>query len=1052
MLGSGALQIGQAGEFDYSGSQAIKALKEEGIKTILMNPNIATVQTSPEMANRTYLVPVTPQWVEKIIRKEKPDAVLLGFGGQTALNCGMELEKKGIFKKYGVRVLGTPVSAIRKTEDRQLFKNELGRMNVKTPKSKLAKTVREAEKAAKEIGFPVMVRAGFALGGLGSGKAGNARQLRKLCQKALAVTPQVLVEEYLGGWKEVEYEVVRDSFGNCMTVCNMENFDPLGIHTGESIVIAPSQTLSDAEYHFLRELSIRVIQSLKIVGECNIQFALHPKSMEYRVIEVNARLSRSSALASKATGYPLAYVAAKLALGKSLLELRNAVTQKTSAFFEPALDYCVVKIPRWDLQKFVGVERKIGSEMKSVGEVMAIGRNFEEALQKAIRMLQIGMYGVVGNRIVVERLVDALKNPTDKRLFAVVHALKHGFSVQRVHALTKIDNWFLYKIKHILELEKRLKRSGKRIRKELLLEAKRNGFSDKQLSLLLGFSHENSIRSLRKKWGIRPFVKQIDTLAAEFPAKTNYLYLTYNGSAHDVVPEGKKSIIVLGSGAYSVGSSVEFDWCTVNAVRSIQQKGLHATIINFNPETVSTDFDESERLYFDELSQETVLDIVDFEKPRGVIVSVGGQIANNLALRLSQNGVRILGTPTQSIDRAENRHKFSQLCDSLGIDQPLWKEVQSKKQAAAFARQTGYPVLVRPSYVLSGSAMRVAHSPNQLKNFLKKAALVSPEYPVVISKFILNAKELEIDAVACKGKIVCSAISEHIENAGVHSGDATMALPPQKTYSETSERILEIASRLAQSLKITGPFNIQFLAKENQLKVIECNLRASRSFPFVSKTLGHNFIRHAVQAMLSPSQTKKMENKRLSHVGIKAPFFSFSRLRGADPILGVEMASTGEVGCLGSTFDDAFLKAMLSRGFRLPIQRALLFVPDFAVCLSLRSELRQLAQNSQLWTTESNSFLLRHEKIAHHLVSRAETNRFDWQSWLQKNRVDLAIAIPSHENQYKNSAAFRLRRACADNQIPLITNLQLAKRFLNSQHAHPKNNLEAKALQDYHVH
>lgn len=1049
VLGSGALQIGQAGEFDYSGSQAIKALKAEGIRTLLVNPNIATVQTSPELADRTYLLPVTPEWIERVIEKERPDGILLGFGGQTALNCGLELDKAGVFKKNRVRVLGTPVEAIRTTEDRELFKKALHKMNVRTPKSKTAKTVSGCLQAAKKIGYPVMVRQGFALGGQGSGKAANEKQLRKLCQKAFSRTNRVLVEEFLGGWKEIEYEVVRDETGNCITVCNMENMDPLGIHTGESIVVAPSQTLSDSEYHFLRSLSIQVISELGIVGECNIQYALHPHSMDYRVIEVNARLSRSSALASKATGYPLATIATQLSLGYNLMELQNAVTKKTSAFFEPSLDYCVVKIPRWDLQKFVGVDPKIGTEMKSVGEVMAIGRNFEEALQKAIRMQQIGMYGVTGNRFAIEKLAENLKNPTDKRLFALVHAMKKGFSVKRIQRLTQIDPWFLHKIQNILFIEKKIRQNRGKLTKELLLLAKRHGFSDKQLSIILKKKSETEIRKIRQKFGIMPFVKQIDTLAAEFPAKTNYLYLTYNGNSHDVQPKPNSSVLVLGSGAYSIGSSVEFDWCTVNAAKAISRHGLDACVINYNPETVSTDFDESKRLYFDELSLETVLDIAQFEKPTGVLVSMGGQVANNLALRLDQHKVHILGTPAKSIDSAENRHKFSQLCDRLGIDQPAWKETRSTADAIRFAKKAGFPVLIRPSYVLSGSAMRVATNDIEMKQFLQKAALVSPEYPVVVTKFIRGAKEIEIDAVSQNGKILCHAISEHVENAGVHSGDATLAYPSQKIYSKTRRGILDIAAKLSKALHISGPFNIQFLAKENRLKVIECNLRASRSFPFVSKTSGHNFIENAIKAMLANKTLPPVQIKPFRHAGVKAPFFSFSRLRGADPVLGVEMVSTGEVGCIGSNFDDAFLKALLSTGYRLPIERLLIHIPDYAACLSLRTELEQAGQNGTVFSTPTDAPLLAHEKIPFRLIRKGDSNSFDWNLHLKKEPMDLVICIPNQEIQAKNSADYRLRRACADSHTPLITNPKLAKRFLQSANRSDSKNLEIKAMQDY---
>ena len=935
LLGSGALKIGEAGEFDYSGSQALKALREEGIETVLINPNIATVQTSEGVADHIYYLPVTPFFVEKVIKKEHPDGILLSFGGQTALNCGVELYKKGILEKYNLQVLGTPVQAIMDTEDRELFVKKLDEIQVKTIQSEAVENIEDARIAAKRLGYPVIIRAAYALGGLGSGFCDNEEELNKLAEKAFSFSPQVLVEKSLKGWKEVEYEVVRDRFDNCITVCNMENFDPLGIHTGESIVIAPSQTLTNSEYHKLRELAIRIIRHIGIVGECNVQYALDPNSEDYRVIEVNARLSRSSALASKATGYPLAFVAAKLGLGYGLFDLKNSVTQTTSAFFEPALDYVVCKIPRWDLGKFHGVDRELGSSMKSVGEVMAIGRTFEESIQKGLRMIGQGMHGFVENKeLVIQDIDKALREPTDKRIFVISKALQKGYTVNQIHELTKIDKWFLEKLNNIIHTAKEIETfsSLEALPLELLKTAKKQGFSDFQIARALFKDqgdierHLLEVRKFRKEKGIVPVVKQIDTLAAEYPAQTNYLYLTYNGTANDVHYLGDhRSVVVLGSGAYRIGSSVEFDWCGVNALNTIRKEGWRSVMINYNPETVSTDYDMCDRLYFDELTFERVMDILELESPHGVIVSTGGQIPNNLALKLDAQGVNILGTSAKSIDNAEDRNKFSAMCDRLGIDQPRWRELTSMKDIHQFVDEVGFPVLVRPSYVLSGAAMNVCSNNDELERFLKLAANVSQKHPVVVSQFIEHAKEVEMDAVADKGEIIAYAISEHIEFAGVHSGDATIQFPPQKLYMETIRRVKRISKLIAKELQISGPFNIQFLAKGNAIKVIECNLRASRSFPFISKVLKINFIDLATQIMLG----KKVEKPHktlfdIDYVGIKASQFSFSRLQKADPVLGVDMVSTGEVGCLGNDTNDAILKSMLSVGYKIPQQSILL--------------------------------------------------------------------------------------------------------------------------------
>ncbi len=1053
LLGSGALKIGQAGEFDYSGSQAIKSLKEEGIEVIVVNPNIATVQTSKDFADEVYFVPITPYFVERVIEKEKPDGILLSFGGQTALNCGLELHDKGILKKHNVGVLGTHVEAIRKTEDRELFNKELVGIGVNVPKSFPVRNEKDAIEAAKKIGYPVLIRAAFALGGKGSGVCKSEKELKESCAKVFTHSPQILVEEYLWGWKEIEYEVVRDSKDNCITVCNMENFDPLGIHTGESIVIAPSQTLDNHEYHKLREISIKVIRHLGIIGECNIQFALDPKSEDYRVIEVNARLSRSSALASKATGYPLAFVASKLALGLSLLELENSITKKTKACFEPALDYVVVKIPRWDLGKFRNVSKKIGPEMKSVGEVMAIGRSFEEALQKAIRMLQIGMYGLVGNKIHFKELIHSLKNPTDKRIFAVINSLAKGESVDRIYELTRIDKWFLFKLKRVVELEIEIKKfTSKTISKELMLSVKQAGFSDKQLAMLMGEKGEIEMRKRRKELGVVPVVKQIDTLAAEFPAKTNYLYLTYNGIENDVEFNQNKKVMVLGSGAYCIGSSVEFDWCCVNAIEELKKSSYETIMVNYNPETVSTDYDICDRLYFEELSLESVADIYELENPKGIIISMGGQIPNNLAMKCEETGMKVLGTSPVSIDNAEDRHKFSALLDSLEIDQPEWKELTSEKGAISFAKKVEFPVLVRPSYVLSGEAMKVAFTNKGLKEYLDASGALSNEFPVVMSKFILGGREIEIDAVAKNGKLLCWAINEHVENAGIHSGDATMVLPPQRTYLETVRRIKVIARKIADALKITGPFNIQFIAKDNEVKVIECNLRASRSFPFISKVTGSNFIARATAAILGNKVDENSVNALdLDHVGVKAPQFSFSRLRGADPISGVEMASTGEVGCIGRDVDDAFLKALLSTGFRIPKKNIFISVNGDEDRFRLLKNIRKLSDKGyNFFGTEHTVEFFKQQGIEfrklHKLQDKKKPNIRDY---LSKKALDLVIIVPDPSKQIEIDVEYELRRMAVDYSIPLITNIQLAKLFLAAVHKKRLEDLEVEPYSAY---
>ncbi len=1045
LLGSGALKIGEAGEFDYSGSQALKAVREEGIRTILINPNIATVQTGSEVADEVYFLPVTPYFVERVIEKERPDAILLSFGGQTALNCGVALYKSGVLEKYNVKVLGTPVDTIIATEDRELFVEKLNEISVKTISSRACESINEAAHAAETLGYPVIIRAAYALGGLGSGFCDNKEELVKLCEKAFSFSPQVLVEKSLKGWKEIEYEVVRDRYDNCITVCNMENFDPLGIHTGESIVVAPSQTLSNDDYHMLRELSIRIIRHLGIVGECNVQYALDPESRDYRVIEVNARLSRSSALASKATGYPLAFVAAKLGLGYALHEVANNVTGTTCAFFEPALDYCVCKIPRWDLGKFHGVSRLLGSSMKSVGEVMAIGRTFEEAIQKGLRMIGQGMHGFCENKeLVIPDIDSALREPTDRRIFVISKALRQGYTVDAIHELTKIDKWFLYRLKGIIDTSEQLAAydSIEQVPDDLLLLAKRQGFSDFQVTRAIkGMNVEMDeammeTRKYRLSRGIRPYVKQIDTLAAEFPAKTNYLYLTYHGSEDDIVfPEQNKSVIVLGSGAYRIGSSVEFDWCGVNALRTIRQAGYPSVMINYNPETVSTDYDMSDRLYFDELTFERVLDIIEMEKPFGVIVSTGGQIPNNLAVRLDEVGVPLLGTSAKSIDNAEDRHKFSATMDGIGVDQPAWRELTSLEDIEQFVEEVGYPVLVRPSYVLSGAAMNVCSNQGELVRFLKLAANVSQKHPVVVSQFIEHAKEIEMDAVADKGEIVAYAISEHIEFAGVHSGDATIQFPAQKLYVETVRRIKRISRKIAQALCISGPFNIQFLARENDIKVIECNLRASRSFPFVSKVLNINFIDLATRIMLGlPYEKPQKSAFDLDYIGIKASQFSFNRLQQADPVLGVDMTSTGEVGCLGDDTDEAILKAMLSVGYTIPKRSVLISSGGYKQKADLLEPCRKLAERGfTIYATEgTHKFLQDNGVPSVHVYWPDEEGKPQALNMLHERKIDMVVNINKNLSQGELTNGYRLRRTAIDLNIPLITNARLAAAFINA--------------------
>ncbi len=1052
ILGSGAIRIGQAGEFDYSGSQAIKALKEEDIKTVLVNPNIATIQTSDYLADKVYFLPLDVHFAGKVIEKEKPDGILLGFGGQTALNVGAELALKGIFKKYNVKVLGTPVEAIMNTEDRELFVKKIKEINLKVPKSKAVTDVDNAVKIAEEIGYPVMCRIAYALGGLGSGVAYNKEQLKEITNKAFSFTKQILIEEYLEGWKEIEYEVVRDPHDNCIVVCSMENVDPMGIHTGESIVIAPVQTLTASENFKLRALSIKVIRHLGIVGECNIQFALEPNSEDYRIIEVNARLSRSSALASKATGYPLAFIATKLALGYSLTDVENIITKETSACFEPALDYVVLKYPRWDLQKFKKVSLDIGSEMKSVGEVMAIARGYEEALQKAIRMLDVGMNGLVCNDIKFNNLDTELSEPTDRRMFAIVEAIKNGYSIEEIHKLSKIDPWFLYKMKNIVDIEEKLNQCKlKYLPKGLFIESKQKGFSDKQIAILTD-SKEKDVRDRRKRLGIIPYVKQIDTLAAEYPAKTNYLYLTYNGDSDDLDFKEKNQVIVLGSGAYRIGSSVEFDWCCVNSVITLKNLNYGTIMINCNPETVSTDYDICDKLYFEELTFERVLDIYEKEKPIGIIVSMGGQIPNNLALPLYNAGAKVLGTAPESIDKAEDRHKFSELLDSSGIDQPEWEELTNLKEAEKFANEVGYPVLVRPSYVLSGAAMSIALSKSELKEYLKKASKVSKEHPVVISKFITDAKEIEIDAVGKKGELYCYAISEHVENAGVHSGDATMVLPPQRTYLETMRRIKDIARKIAKALKISGPFNIQFIAKDNDVMVIECNLRASRSFPFVSKVFKLNFVDLATKIIMNKSVPKiDRSSFDLDYVGVKAPQFSFTRLKGSDPILGVEMTSTGEVACIGDDFNEAFLKSLMSVRFKLPQKTILLSSGPIYSKAELLDSIRVLeSMEFKIYATEgTEEFLKDHGIKAEKLYWPLENKEPNTLSYIANRKIDLVINIPKTIERDELDNDYLIRRKAIDFNVPLITNLQLAKRFIEAISRTPLKALKVKSWDEY---
>ena len=1044
LLGSGALKIGEAGEFDYSGSQALKAMREEGIHTVLINPNIATVQTSEKVADKVYFLPVTPYFVEQVIRKEKPDGILLSFGGQTALNCGIELHKSGVLERYGVEVLGTPVQAIMDTEDREFFVNKLKEIDVKTPRSYAVTSLEEALEAGRKLGFPVIIRSAYTLGGQGSAFCQNEEELREQASKAFSYTGQILVEESLKGWKEVEYEVVRDRYDNCITVCNMENFDPLGIHTGESIVVAPSQTLTNSEYHKLRELSIKVIRHIGIVGECNIQYALDPHSEDYRVIEVNARLSRSSALASKATGYPLAFVAAKLAVGYGLHQLKNAVTKTTTAFFEPALDYIVCKIPRWDLNKFEGVSHHIGSSMKSVGEVMSIGRTFEEAIQKGIRMIGQGMHGFVGNRdLTFDDVEKELAEPTDMRIFVIADAFEKGYSIDRIHELTRIDKWFLYKLKNIFDLKNELEEvsSLEELGDERLREAKIQGFSDFQIARFVldppsGRMDEAllKVREHRMARNIVPYVKQIDTLAAEYPALTNYLYLTYSATEHDIAfDDGKRSVIVLGSGAYRIGSSVEFDWCGVSALHTVQEKGYRSVIINYNPETVSTDYDISDRLYFDELSFERVLDIVDLENPYGVIVSTGGQIPNNLAMRLYRRKVSVLGTSPLSIDRAENRHKFSSMLDELGVDQPRWKELTSLEDIHHFVQEIGFPVLIRPSYVLSGAAMNVVSNEQELDHFLKLAAEVSKQYPVVVTEFIQEAKEIEIDAVAREGKILAYAISEHVEFAGVHSGDATMVFPPQKIYLETVRRIKHISQAVARELKITGPFNMQFLAKDNQIKVIECNLRASRSMPFVSKVLKVNLIDLATRVMLGEEVIPPAKSSfELDYVGVKAPQFSFSRLQRADPVLGVDMSSTGEVGCLGKDFYEAVLKAMLSVGYHIPQKAILLSTGPARSKVELINSARALLEKGyKLYATRGTKQFYDQYGVETTLAYWPDEKQSpNTLELIRNHEVDLVINIPKNLSKDELDNDYLIRRSAVDYNIPLITNARLASAFI----------------------
>ena len=1064
ILGSGALKIGEAGEFDYSGSQALKALKEEKITTVLINPNIATVQTSDEFADKIYFLPVTPYFVEKVIEKERPDGILLSFGGQTALNCGVQLFQNKVLEKYNVKVLGTPVEAIMNTEDRELFIQQLDEIDVKTIKSEAVDNIDDAIRAAREVGYPVIVRAAYALGGLGSGFCDNEEELTSLVEKALSFSPQVLVEKSLKGWKEIEYEVVRDRYDNCITVCNMENFDPLGIHTGESIVVAPSQTLNNADYHKLRALAIKIIRHIGIVGECNVQYAYDPSSMDYRVIEVNARLSRSSALASKATGYPLAFVAAKLGLGYGLFDLKNSVTKVTSAFFEPALDYIVCKIPRWDLGKFHGVKREIGSSMKSVGEVMAIGRTFEEVIQKGLRMIGQGKHGFIENSPMrIANIENALKEPTDSRIFVIESAFRKGYDVDKIHELTKIDKWFLYKLRNLYQTATELESLNhiKDIPQDLLKLAKQQGFSDFQIAKAvlkqnLGNGHEANlkVRALRNEYGIKPVVKQIDTLAAEYPAQTNYLYMTYNGTTHDIAYENDgKSVVVVGSGAYRIGSSVEFDWCSVNALITVKREGWRSVMINYNPETVSTDYDMCDRLYFDELTFERVMDIIDLETPHGTILSTGGQIPNNLAMKLDAQKVKILGTQAIDIDHAEDRHKFSAMLDELGIDQPAWRELTSMDDIHSFIEDVGYPVLVRPSYVLSGAAMNVCSNDEELERFLQLAANVSKEHPVVVSAFIQNAKEIEWDSVAQDGEIKLYAISEHIEFAGVHSGDATIQFPPQKLYVETIRRIKKISSKIAKALHISGPFNIQYLAKNNEIKVIECNLRASRSFPFVSKVSKINFIDLATKVMLGIPVEKPNSNVfDLDYVGIKASQFSFSRLQGADPVLGVDMSSTGEVGCLGESTSEALMTSMLSVGHRIPKKGVLLSTGSAKQKADLLESAHRLHKKGyQLYATAGTHRYLNDNGIPAILVHWPSEADKEPQALdlLHRKQIDFVVNIPKNLTSNELTNGYKIRRAAVDLNVPLITNARLASAYIRAFCDLTVDDIEIKSWDEY---
>src|SRR5690554_108473 len=1065
ILGSGALKIGEAGEFDYSGSQALKALKEEGVETVLINPNIATIQTSEEIADKIYFLPVTPYFVEEVIKKEQPQGILLAFGGQTALNCGVALFESGVLEKYNVEVVGTPVQSIIDTEDRDIFAKMLAEINVKTPQSIAASNMDEAYAAAEKVGFPIIIRAAYTLGGLGSGFCGNEKELEALASKAFSYSPQILIEESIKGWKEVEYEVVRDVYDNCITVCNMENFDPLGIHTGESIVVAPSQTLTNSEYHKLREISIKIIRRVGIIGECNVQFALDPFSEDYRVIEVNARLSRSSALASKATGYPLAFVAAKLGLGYGLHELKNSVTKVTSAFFEPALDYIVCKIPRWDLNKFIGVSKTIGSSMKSVGEIMAIGRTFEEAIQKGIRMVGLGMHGFVGNKeeIDIKEIESELENPTDRRVFAIAEALNKNYTIDDIYAKTKIDKWFLYRLKNIYNIKIELEKSSslEAIPLQLLKLAKQAGYSDFQIARIVLNSPNNRIqedllkvRALRKKNGIVPVVKQIDTLAGEYPAVTNYLYLTYNGQENDIeYYNDKRSVVVLGSGAYRIGSSVEFDWCSVNSIETIKKENYRSVMINYNPETVSTDYDICDRLYFDELTFERVMDIIELENPHGVIISMGGQIPNNLAMKLHSQQVPVLGTSPVKIDNAENREKFSSLLDDLKIDQPRWAKLSTFEEIYKFIEEVGYPVLIRPSYVLSGAAMNVVSNSDQLEFFLEMAANVSKEHPVVVSEFIEEAKEIELDAVARDGEIIAYAISEHVEFAGVHSGDATIVFPPQKLYVETIRRIKKISRQIAKGLEITGPFNMQFLAKDNDIKVIECNLRASRSFPFVSKVMKLNLIEIATKVMLGvPVEKPDKSLFELDYVGVKAPQFSFARLLNADPVLGVDMASTGEVGCIGENYYEAILKSMLSVGYRMPVKNVLISSgPSRSKVELLRSARMMHERGYNLYATEGTHRFLQDHGVKNTLLHwpDEEDRHPNTIEYIREKKIDLVINIPKNYTKRELKNGYKIRRHSIDYNVPLITNARVASAFIYAICKYDLKDLPIKSWDTY---